>query len=41
MRRSAGLSLIFGEARDGLALTVAFPIRNGNVIPMFIVSSTF
>ncbi len=41
VRRSAGFSLILGEMRDGLAFTVAFPIRSGNVTPMFIVSSTF
>jgi len=41
VRRSAGFSFILGEMRDGLAFTVAFPIRSGNVTPMFIVSSTF
>ncbi|HYZ83013.1 MAG TPA: BamA/TamA family outer membrane protein [Bryobacteraceae bacterium] len=41
LRHSAGASLLLGKLRDGLAVSVAFPLRAGRIEPMFIVSTNF
>ena len=40
-RNSAGCSLLFGSLRDGLAFTVGFPLRDGHIQPLFIMSANF
>ena len=40
-RNSVGCSLLFGSLRDGLAFTVGFPLRDGHVQPLFIMSANF
>jgi len=41
VRNSVGCSLLFGSLRDGLAFTVGFPLRDGHVQPLFIMSANF
>jgi hypothetical protein len=41
VRHGAGASIVLGKLRDGLAMSVAFPLRAGAVEPMFIVSTNF
>jgi len=40
-RNSVGCSLLFGSLRDGLAFTVGFPLRDGHIQPLFIMSANF
>lgn len=41
LRHSVGASLLLGKLRDGLAFTVAFPLRAQGVEPVFILSTNF
>ncbi len=40
-RNSMGCSLLFGSLRDGLAFTVGFPLRDGHIQPLFMMSANF
>jgi outer membrane translocation and assembly module TamA len=40
-RNSVGFSIVLGSLRDGLAFTVGFPLREGRVQPLFIMSANF
>ena len=40
-KNSVGCSLLFGSLRDGLAFTVGFPLREGHIQPLFIMSANF
>ncbi len=40
-RNSVGCSLLFGSLRDGLAFTVGFPLRDGHMQPLFMMSANF
>lgn len=41
MRNSAGVSVALGGLRNGITLAAAFPLRDGRVDPIFIMSTNF
>jgi hypothetical protein len=40
-RHSVGIGLGLGNLRDGLTVSVGFPIRDGHLQPLFLMSANF